>query len=82
MDLAMPNGDGKYIIECLRRNRDTAGTPVIILTGMRDPALQGQLLAAGADMFLRKPIAFDDLVHNIGRYIVLKPRSEIIESSE
>ena len=45
MDLAMPGGDGAAILECLRRNRQTANIPVIILTGMRDHRLARTLKA-------------------------------------
>ena len=46
--------------------------PIIVLTGMRDPALASRLIQEGADAFLRKPLAFDDLLHNISRFIDLR----------
>lgn len=72
MDLAMPNGDGQYVLECIKRNADTAGIPVIILTGMRDSGLKHQLISAGADVFMQKPLQADELIHHLSRFIDLR----------
>lgn len=72
MDLAMPNGSGEYLLDGVRQNATTAGIPVIVLTGMRDPALKQRILSAGADVYLQKPAQFDDLLHQIGRFIDLR----------
>ena len=71
MDLRMPNGDGATILECLRRNRQTAAIPVIVLTGMRDRNLKHRLLNLGADEFLYKPLRLDDLTRKLGRFVEL-----------
>ena len=76
MDLAMPSGDGATILECLRRNRQTAGIPVIVLTGMRDRRLRHKLLNLGASQFLRKPILLDELTHELGRFVDLHERED------
>src|SRR5262245_16528850 len=74
MDLAMPSGDGATILECLRRNRETAGIPVIVLTGVRDRQLRHKLLRLGANRFLYKPIRLDDLLHELRHFIELRER--------
>lgn len=74
MDLRMPRGDGATILECLRRNRQTAGIPVIILTGLRDRHLRHKLHDLGADEFLHKPLALDELTQKLRRYIDLRDR--------
>ncbi|QDU57328.1 response regulator [Aeoliella mucimassa] len=76
MDHAMPNGDGEYLLQCIKSNRATANIPIIVLTGMRDPVLRNRLIAGGADVFLNKPIAFDDLVHEMSRFIDLRLRED------
>lgn len=76
MDLAMPNGDGEYLLECIKRNEATADIPVIVLTGMRDPNLKHRLLNGGAEAFLQKPAPFDELLHQIGRFVDLRQRDE------
>jgi DNA-binding response OmpR family regulator len=72
LDVAMPNGDGRYVLQCLRSNKNTARVPIIVLTGMRDPNLMRELVLAGADQYLRKPISGDELVHQIGCFVTLR----------
>src|SRR5262245_7831900 len=75
MDLRMPNGDGATILECLRRNQQTAAIPVIVLTGMRDRRLKHRLLNLGADAYLCKPLLLDDLTRTLGRFVELHERT-------
>ena len=77
MDLAMPNGDGKFVLESLRTNQKTADVPVIVLTGMRDRRVRNEMFQLGADQFLRKPIRFEELLHEIGRFVTLKLRRDV-----
>src|SRR5262245_52082677 len=74
MDLRMPRGDGATILECLRRNRQTAGIPVIVLTGLRDRQLRHKLQDLGADEFLYKPLALDELTQRLRRFVDLRER--------
>lgn len=76
MDLAMPNGDGHYLLECIKENSKTADIPVVVLTGMRDPNLKSRMLQAGAEVFLQKPVHFDELLHHFSRFIDLRRREE------
>jgi DNA-binding response OmpR family regulator len=69
MDLAMPNGDGEYLLECLKKNDATFDIPMLVLTGMRNPELKHRLLNAGAKAFLSKPVHFDELFHEMSRFI-------------
>ena len=72
MDLAMPRGDGSYILRCLRSNSETDTVPIIVLTGLRDPALASRLIREGANAFLHKTLSFDDLLHNMSRFVDLR----------
>ena len=62
LDMGLPGGDGLAVLRALR----AAGRqmPVIVLTGLaeRDAAM---CLEAGADDYMRKPFAFDELVARI-----------------
>ena len=75
-DLRMPSGDGATILECLRRNRQTASIPVIVLTGLRDRRLKQKLLNLGADVFLCKPLSLDELTHTLRRFVDLRERED------
>jgi DNA-binding response OmpR family regulator len=74
-DLRMPSGDGATILECLRRNRQTAGIPVIVLTGMRDRRLRHKLQDLGANEFLYKPLPPDELIQTLRRFVDLRERN-------
>ncbi len=65
LDLAMPKGPGEEILECLKRNTQTAHIPVIVLTGKNNPGLKRHVQQLGADRFLHKPISADALLAEI-----------------
>ncbi|MDX1449759.1 MAG: response regulator transcription factor, partial [Acidimicrobiia bacterium] len=56
LDLLMPEMDGRETLGRLRSSVRTAGIPVVILTASDDPDLELQLLEAGADDYLGKPV--------------------------
>jgi len=56
MDLFMPEMDGKELIRSIRQQLSTQALPVIVLTNSSNPRDEVELLEAGADDFLRKPV--------------------------
>ncbi len=76
MDVSMPSGDGRFVLESLRNNQATERIPVIVLTGMRDPDLQSEMLALGADSFLNKPVHFDVLLSEMQSFVEISKRPE------
>jgi DNA-binding response OmpR family regulator len=80
-DLRMPQGDGSTVIECLKRNKQTAAIPIVVLTALHDPKLQHHLEEIGASSYLAKPIRFNDLLDELRRHIEIrrtkgKPRNQ------
>jgi DNA-binding response OmpR family regulator len=71
VDLAMPNGSGTELIECMMRNRVTRHIPVIVLTGGGNETSQRRLFQMGISAFLRKPVAIGRLLSELGHYIDL-----------
>ncbi len=71
-DLRMPQGDGTTVIDCLKRNKQTAAIPIIVLTARNEPSLPQQLEKLGAASCLTKPIHFSDLLHELERYVELR----------
>ena len=69
LDVAMPNGNGVEILECLKRNEQTARIPVVVLTGTADPGLCRRMQKLGAIQYLSKPIPFDELLETIVPYV-------------
>ena len=71
-DLRMPQGDGEYLLECLKQNQSTAGIPVMVLSGKREQAAEKHALRLGAAGFLRKPVHFHELIDEIKKHVELR----------
>ena len=56
LDLRLPDMDGEDVARELRRGAETARIPVVALSASRYPWSNDQLLAAGFDGYLQKPI--------------------------
>ena len=65
LDLQMPVMDGAKALAVLKRNDKTSAIPVIIITTVSDDAQRAQLLAAGAEQVLFKPLQGPDLLNAI-----------------
>lgn len=72
-DLAVPTLDGLALLEVLRRNGIT--TPVIVLTGQPDHALEVRSLELGAADFLRMPVQKDVLLLRARNALARKGRA-------
>jgi CheY-like chemotaxis protein len=60
-DLYMPEMDGKEFLRSVRHSLSTQTLPVMVLTSSDDPRDEFDLLEAGADDFLLKPVVIDRL---------------------
>lgn len=60
-DLFMPGLDGKELLRSIRQSLSTQALPVIVVTASANPRDELDLLEAGADDFLQKPIIGDRL---------------------
>ncbi len=56
LDLDMPRKGGREVLQQVRATVATAGLPVVVLTGTHDEASEIELMDAGADDYIRKPI--------------------------
>lgn len=56
LDLYMPRLDGRSVLTQVRGNVSTAGTPIVVLTSSTDPETEIEMMEAGADDYIRKPI--------------------------
>ena len=75
-DLNMPQGRGDYVVECLKRNSNTAHIPVIVLSGRWSHQERQRLWKLGIEEFLAKPIDFQVLCEALARFIIFAPESE------
>lgn len=63
LDLTLPDGDGLDILKSLRQGGDS--TPILILTARDGVAHRVRGLDSGADDYLQKPFAMEELVARI-----------------
>jgi type IV pilus assembly protein PilB len=56
LDLFLPDMNGHDLLREIRRSLATQALPVIVLTGSPDPLLEIEVLEAGADDYLLKPV--------------------------
>lgn len=62
VDLMLPGIDGVDLISLIRA-RTNAG--ILVISGRMGPDAFNSVLAAGADMFINKPIRFDQVYHSM-----------------
>jgi len=70
VDIMLEDGDGRELVRSMRRRAIT--TPILILTARDEIGDRVQGLDAGADDYLLKPFAFDELMARI-RALVRRP---------
>jgi CheY-like chemotaxis protein len=56
LDLRMEKMQGMEVLRRMRSNLSTAAVPVVVATAVEDPALAMELIEAGADDFIVKPV--------------------------
>ena len=68
LDLGLPAGGGKVVIERLRNLAATSLTPIIVVTGQYvDRAAMADLADLGCEIVLTKPVPPDELLAAIGQ---------------
>ncbi len=78
IDIKMPGLDGYQLVRALRGDADSASTPLIILTALAQQKDQFAGLAAGADLYLIKPVTPQDLVAAI-RHVIAFSEAERLQ---
>ena len=68
-DFLMPEMDGLILLQNLRSDERYQSLPVIMFTAHVDPEIQKNVMAAGANDFLVRPITIDELVAAIQRVL-------------
>lgn len=69
-DVEMPVMDGIESVRVLRNLPDSiARIPVVAASGSPDPILKRDMMLAGADAFLSKPVNVPELLETVGRLI-------------
>ncbi len=69
LDYEMPGMNGAEVLEKIRQNPKTAGTPVVFLTGINDKRSISKVLGLNPQAYLLKPVEKDDLLQCIANII-------------
>ncbi len=69
IDLNMPRVNGKECLKLLRNNPNTQKLDVVILSTSNNPKDVNDCLLLGANAFITKPSAIDEIVHEIAPYL-------------
>lgn len=62
LDLGLPNGNGLELCQKIRADSRLSATPIIALTGMREPTHSAKGFSAGANQYLTKPLDIREFV--------------------
>jgi len=65
LDVMMPNMDGITLCKALRNDPQTVNLPIIMLSGKTHLRAEEDGLAAGANIYMFKPMKIDVLISNI-----------------
>jgi DNA-binding response OmpR family regulator len=77
VDVRMPGLNGYQFVRALRGDRETAETPIVILSALVQDREQLAGMLTGADAYLIKPIKIVDLVDAIDRAVHLSEEERI-----
>ncbi len=80
-DLRMPEGDGDYVVECLKGRADTSEIPIITLTGKRDSQSEHWMRTLGVKHYLFKPLKEEKLISALREYVEIREVHPIGETS-
>ncbi len=69
LDVAMPRKDGYEVCRALRQNEDLASTRIVMLTAKGQPLERKKGLEVGADLYVTKPFATDELLEKIRKVL-------------
>ena len=78
VDRRMPDGDGLALVKFIRREPQTTDIPVVVLTAGYRPEDIEEVLAAGADEYVGKPVEPLELADLINRLSLLTDRERLV----
>jgi len=79
-DTSLPEMNGEQFVAELRARAELADVPVCILTDGADAELRAGLLRAGAEDYLLKPFAGEELLARVANLIETKRAREVLQS--
>jgi DNA-binding response OmpR family regulator len=69
LDVKMPGSDGISALRRLRQTESGRGYAIVMVSGEDDPSAESEAAEAGADDYLLKPLAIDDVSSRVLRLV-------------
>jgi CheY-like chemotaxis protein len=66
LDIMMPGIDGIEVCRSLKQDPDASDIRVVAMTGYYTPEIEKKILAAGAQVLLKKPFASEEVLRECG----------------
>ena len=66
-DMMMPEMDGWQLIQTIREDAEFADLPIIAMSAVVESEEISKILELGANLFMRKPFAVEDMQQNVGK---------------
>jgi signal transduction histidine kinase len=79
-DLVMPGMSGDQLVQAIRNSPELDDTPVVLLTARTEEALRVRLLREGAQDYLLKPFAADELRARVANLISMKRTRQVLQN--
>lgn len=71
LDFKLPDVNGNIVCKTVRNQPEFEHMKIIIISGVADPDEIGELKAAGADEFIRKPFAIENVINRMAEMLKL-----------
>ena len=71
LDYKLPDINGNVVCKTIRSNPMFEHIKIILISGVADPDEVQELMAAGADDFLRKPFQIDALINRMAELVAV-----------
>jgi len=82
LDISMPKQNGFELLKYIKKDSESSGTEVIMLTGLKNKDLKRKALNLGATDLINKPISKEDLVARINSVLRTKNyRDSLVEKN-
>jgi len=69
LDYKLPDINGTNVCRTIRANPNFGHVKIIIISGVADPDEVQELMAAGADEFIRKPFDINDVISRVAELV-------------
>ena len=71
LDFKLPDVNGNVVCRTVRANPNYEHMRIIIISGVADPDEVDELMAAGADEFIKKPFRVDAVISRVAEILNL-----------